>query len=79
MAKRNPLEHEFVYVQSDGWEGLYVDGKCVEQYHDVDIVEWLRKYGLNIRREFASNDPQVVTEGTLPKKLSKVQLDESDY
>jgi len=68
-------DHKFVLVEADYWVGLYVDGKLVEQHHDVDLVEYLRKYGVDIRTKYAYNDPQVTVEGTLPDYLSDVKFD----
>ena len=41
-------DHKFVLVEADYWVGLYVDGKCVEQHHDIDLADFLRKYGVDI-------------------------------
>lgn len=73
--KKDPRKHKYVLVDANGWEGLYVDGKCVEQYHDVDLIAWLRKYGLDISFKEAYDDPQVREEGTLPAKLKDIEFD----
>jgi phosphoserine phosphatase len=68
-------DRKFVLVEADNWVGLYVDGKCVEQHHDIDLTEWLRKYGVNIRTKYAYNDTQALYEGTLPENLKDVEFD----
>lgn len=75
MKKKAKKPHKFVLVEADNWCGLYVDGECVEQHHDIDLVEYLRQYGVNIRAKYAYNDPQMVEEGTLPENLSAVRFD----
>jgi hypothetical protein len=67
--------HKFVLVEADYWVGLYVDGKLVEQHHDIDLADYLRKYGVDIRTKFAYNDPQVIMSGTLPDSLKDVKFD----
>jgi hypothetical protein len=76
MNKRDPREHEFVFVDANGWEGLYIDGDLVEQGHtaDIDIVSWLRRYGLNIRTKEAYNNPGIQENG-LPMSLKDVHFD----
>lgn len=74
-AKKPITDREFVLVEADNWAALYVDGTAVEQHHDVDLVDWLKKYGLNIRREEAYSDPAVYEAGEFPAKLRDVKLD----
>lgn len=76
--KRNPItDHAFVMVEMDNWEGLYIDGILVEEGHcaDVDLIAWLRKYGLNIRHEGAYGDESAAEAGHFPGKLKKLKLD----
>ena len=74
-AKKAKKDHKFVLVEADNWVGLYVDGECVEQHHDIDLVEYLSKYGVNIKTKFAYNDPQATEQGTLPDFLKDVKFD----
>jgi len=67
--------HKFVIVEADNWAGLYVDGVLVEQHHDIDLVEWLAKYGVNIKLRHAYNDLQVAESGQLPEDLKDVEFD----
>lgn len=73
--KKASKKRKFVVVEADNWVGLYVDGECVEQHHDIDLVEWLRKYGVDVRTKFAYNDPQVTEQGTFPESLGEVKFD----
>jgi lipopolysaccharide export system protein LptC len=68
-------DHKFVLVEADYWEALYVDGKLIDQMHTVELVDYLRKFGVNIRTKYAYNDPQVLHEGTLPDDLTDVKFD----
>jgi len=73
-AKKN---HKFVLVECDYWVGLYVDGELVEQHHDIDLVPFLKKYGIDIQTKYAYNDPQVTEAGTLPENLKDVKFDKN--
>lgn len=75
--KKDPRDFEFVMVEADNWEGLYVNGILVEEGHcsDVDLIGWLRKYGLNISFKSAYNDPEVQQTGTLPQVLKGLKFD----
>ena len=78
MAKAKTAKvknHKFVIVEANNWVGFYVDGKLVEQHHDVDLTELLPKYGVNIKTKYAYNDPQALYEGTLPENLSDIEFD----
>jgi len=79
MAKakkaKKEQEHKFVLVEADNWAGLYVNGKLVEQHHDIDLVEWLAKYGVPIKLKYAYNDLQVAESGQLPESLDEVDFD----
>jgi hypothetical protein len=82
MAKKKSSKpHKFVLVEADNWVGLYVDGKCVEQHHDIDLVEWLHKYGVDIRAKYAYNEPCLVggdawsVPGVLPESLKDIEFD----
>ncbi len=74
-AKKVKKDHKFVLVEADNWVGLYVDGELVEQHHDIDLSEWLQKYGVNIKTKYAYNDEQVTEQGTLPENLKDVKFD----
>lgn len=75
--KKGILSHEFVMVEMENWEGLYIDGELADEGHcaDVDLIGWLRKYGLNIRQEFAYEDRSAMAAGRFPGKLKKLKLD----
>lgn len=76
MAKaKAEKKHSFVLVEADNWVGLYVDGELVEQHHDIDLVEWLSKYGVNIKSKSAYEDPEIVETGRMPEQLSEVKFD----
>ena len=76
MAKAKAAKnHKFVLVEADNWAGLYVDGKLVEQHHDIDFTEWLPKYGVNLKLKYAYNDLQVAESGQLPENLEDVEFD----
>lgn len=65
---------KFVLVEADDWEALYVDGKCVEQHHHVNLVAQLRAYGIDIESKNAYSDPGL-DSGAYPDDLNKVTFD----
>lgn len=73
--KKSNKPHSFVLVEAEDWVGLYVDGKLVEEHHDLDLTDWLSKFGVNIKTKHAYNDRQVTESGTLPDNLNDVEFD----
>lgn len=66
---------KFVVVNADYWEALYIDGKCVEQHHHVDLISQLKKHGVDIEERAAYEHPGLEEEGEFPQDLDKVKFD----
>ena len=66
---------KFVLARADDWEALYADGECVEQAHEIDIIPWLRKFGVRIEGRAAYNHPDLDDVGCFPDKLDEVVFD----
>lgn len=68
---------KFVHIDANGWEGLYVDGKLVDQGHpgDIDIFGILKKHGVPIASEFAYLAYEYQETGILPENLKDVKVD----
>lgn len=66
------MNHKFVVVDSDQWQGLYVDGVLVFQYHSVDLVSQLKKFGVDISSVWADSDPTLYDTGKFPARLEDV-------
>jgi hypothetical protein len=57
-------------VNCDDWQALYVDGKCVYQHHEVDLVYQLEKLGLvKIDEVWADNDPFLKENARFPEEM----------
>lgn len=63
-------------VQGDDWEGLYVDGKLVEETHQIDWrARWVKLMGA----ETVEADYEwLENRGTLPENLEDVKLEEEE-
>lgn len=66
--------NKFVVVDADNWQALYVDGECVEQHHEVDLVGQLRQHGVDIVQYGAYEDPSL-EDGGFSDNLSEVKFD----
>ena len=65
---------KFVLVSADDWEAFYVDGKCAEQGHHVQLIDLLAENGVSIVEYEACNDPYLES-GQFPDTLSEVTFD----
>ena len=59
-------------VEADDWAGLYLDGKLIEQGHDIRIDDLLRHLGIKAEILWA-NDEWLNKLGGLPTNLEEVQ------
>ena len=59
-------------VKADDWAGLYLDGKLIEQGHDIRIDDLLRHLGIKAEILWA-NDEWLNKLGGLPTNLEEVQ------
>lgn len=66
---------KIVIVSGDDWEGLYIDGKIVDQGHRLRLEEVLRLLGFDVDCKEADNE-WLEQYGNLPDKLKDVK--ESD-
>jgi hypothetical protein len=66
-------------VNCDDWQAFYVDGKCVFQHHEVDLVHWLKKLDLvKIDELWADNDPFLKENGRFPDEMRAVIPDSNE-
>ncbi len=60
------------FVDGDDWEGLYIDGKLVEEHHHVRLEDIFKHLG--IEATFIFPDQQWLEErGNLPENLEDVK------
>lgn len=66
-------------AHADDWTALYVDGKLVEQHHEVDIIDWLEKLNLvHIDEVWAEKDPFLMENGHFPEEMRALIPDSDD-
>lgn len=53
------------------WEGIYLDGKLVDQGHSLDLVQTLKRLGIDVRVVEPSHD-WLMSRGRLPDTLDEV-------
>jgi len=64
-----------VLVTFDDWEGLYLNGKKVEDHHHVrDTEEFLAEHQPFVYRRDEGDDAWMVEQGWLPEELSEVRV-----
>lgn len=65
------MKPDAVIVLGDDWEGLYLDGKLVEEGHSLDARMTLEAVGYDVKTMEA--DAEWLTDrGRLPDKLDEV-------
>jgi hypothetical protein len=60
------------FVSCDDWQGLYINGKLVEQGHHIRIDDLLQHLGIECR-EIHPDDDWLVERGSLPENLEDVK------
>jgi hypothetical protein len=60
-------------VSCDYWKGLYVNGKCVHQDHDISAEDALGYLGFAVETFEADYDWLDKIGGALPEKLGRVR------
>lgn len=67
--------NEIVLVRFDDWEGLYLNGKKVQDHHTVpDKEEFLATHQPFTYRRDEGDDVWVVQYGWLPEDLDRVMI-----
>lgn len=67
------MKKPIAVVCGDGWEGLYVNGKLVEENHHLTLFDFVKLTG--IKCEFIEPDMEWLDErGRLPEKLEDVKV-----
>ena len=63
---------EIGFVSCDDWEGLYIDGKLVEQGHHIRIDDIFRHLRIKCQ-EIHPDDDWLVERGSLPENFEDVK------
>jgi len=64
---------QVAFVDGDDWEGLYINGKLVEEHHHVRTEDVLRHLGIKCEVIYPDQD-WLEERGSLPANLSEVQV-----
>lgn len=78
MSKRSPKPVAASYIlvsNGDDWEGLYVNGKLVQQDHSLSARDVLSLIGIDIEQRWVSYD-YTAERGNLPDKLADIPAGE---
>jgi hypothetical protein len=59
-------------VYGDNWQGLYIDGKLVDEHHRLEVSDVLKHLGIECE-DIRADDEWLEDRGTLPKKLKDVK------
>jgi hypothetical protein len=73
-GRKGPADYVMVYV--DDWAGLYQDGVCVTQHHEVELhtfVKFVLERPIKSFKERWADDAWVSDLGGLPEKLEDVK------
>jgi hypothetical protein len=57
----------------DDWEGIYIDGKILDQGHDINWKEVLSNLGFELKIQEADYD-WLAEQGALPDKLENCKI-----
>jgi len=60
------------FVEADDWQGLYLDGKLVEEDHCVRVDDVLRRLGITCEQIYA-DDQWLARRGSLPKDRNNIK------
>lgn len=71
MSKKAVLVTNY-YTDLDDWEGLYIDGKLVQEGHVIQKDELLRHFGITLDTVEVAPD-WLEDRGGFPEKLSDVE------
>lgn len=74
-SKKNKRVPKFLLVNADYWQALFIDGKCVEQHHEIDLIDYLKDNGVDIEERDAYEHPGLEDEGQFPEDLDKIKFD----
>lgn len=63
----------FTIVTCDDWQGLFCDGRLLEENHSLDLRDTIERMSVDCRFEQA-DEQWMNEEGRFPAELSKVVL-----
>lgn len=67
------MSKEITIVSGDDWQGLYVDGKLVDEGHSIQLDTFARIMGIDLNEKEADFD-WLEKEGRMPDNLSEVKF-----
>lgn len=67
-------QHGLTIVRAGDWEGIYIDGKLVDDAHSFESEDVLKMLGIDCEVKWA-NDAWLSERGRLPEKLQEVVFD----
>lgn len=78
MSKNSQVKHKVVFVNSDDWQGMYVDGRLEYENHTIssfDMMNVLGKSadGYSFEEEIVCDQQWIESIGHLPKRLDRVR------
>jgi len=63
---------KLIFVGSDDWEGLYINGKLIMEDHHLDVFKILK--AIDIKYQYIEADDDWICErGTLPENIKEVK------
>ena len=64
---------QVTHVSGDDWEGIYIDGKLVEEGHNVQLRDFAKHVGITLQ-EIEADLEWLEDEGSLPEVLLDVKV-----
>jgi len=72
------MESKIIIVIADDWEGLYVNGRLIEEGHKVkrsELIQTMKEFNtFNVEEKWLNNEGIEVVEslGSMPKKYLEI-------
>jgi len=60
-------------INLDDWEGVYADGKIVEQGHSVNLCQLLRGLGFTVENQYVPDEELDAFGNSFPESLEEFE------